>query len=143
MQLPLDAVGTSEAQARPGQAERMLVELFRDLDPFVSVRVGLVEHAALGEGARQAFTGLHRGKDQEAEPLAGPLALERLHQSPTGVFGPAIVAREVTRLEQVVMGCDLERQVPEGLANGSDPLRERARVGDVAARGQAGATHVG
>ena len=108
-QLPLDAVDTPEAQAPPGQAERMLVEFFRDLNRFVSVRVGLVEHTALSEGARRAFTGLHCGKGQEAEPLTGPLALERLHQSPTDVFGPEIIARNMTRIEQVVLGRDLER----------------------------------
>ena len=54
-----------------------MIERFRDPDGFVSVRVSLVEHAALGEGARQVGTGQDSGKTREAEPLTGPLALER------------------------------------------------------------------
>ena len=78
-QLSPDAVEIREAQTREDEAERV-IDGFRDPDGFLSVSVSLVEHAALGKGARQVGTRPHGRKRGEAEPLTDPIALEQLHR---------------------------------------------------------------
>src|SRR4029450_12164188 len=80
-----------EVETSHDDAERV-IERFGDPDRFLSVSVSLVEHAAFGEGARQLGTRPDGGRRQEAKPLTGRLAVQRLHQSPANTFGPAIVA---------------------------------------------------
>ena len=89
-QVPPEAVDIRQCQTRQDEAVRV-IERFGDLDGFLSMSVSLVEHAALGEGARQIAMGQHGGKHRDAKPFAGPIGLERLHQPPTVVFGTAIV----------------------------------------------------
>ena len=97
-----------------------MIERFGQPDRFVSVGVALVEQPPFGEGERQPGTAHHGGKHREAEPLTGRIALEQLHQSPTEVFGPSIVARDVARRNKVVLGYDLERHIAERLGDGLD-----------------------
>src|SRR5262249_22444642 len=133
-ELSFNAIDIAKAQIGPGEAERMVVQPFGHPERVVRLCAGLVELTALSEGARQALPGLHSGKEEEAKPLPGPLAIERLDLPPTDVFGRAIVARDVARVDQVVLGGGLEQNIAERLANGLGPLRQRAHLGGVGAR---------
>src|SRR2546425_5626387 len=75
------------------------------------------------------------GRRQEAEPLTGPVVVERLHQFAGEMFGPAIVGREVGGGGKVELSRDLEWNIAETLGDGPDRLRRREaiaeRLGDV------------
>jgi hypothetical protein len=86
----------------------------------------------------------HDGREhQEAEPLMGRLAVERLHQFPADMFRAAIVAREVRGGGKEALSCDLERNIAETLGDGLDALRERAHLCYVTARVHVMAGHIG
>ena len=69
--------------------------------------------------------------------------MERLHQCPADVFGPAIVARDVAQPDKVVPGCDLERNIVERRADGLDLLSERAHIACTTASVQVMTAHIG
>ena len=112
-------------------------------DSLLSVSVSLVEHTAFGEGAREVGLSHDCGEHYEAEPLTGRLVVYHVHQFPAGMFGPAIVAREIERSGEVILSRDLERGVAETLCDRLNPFRRSAHLRDVTARVHVMAAHIG
>jgi len=72
-----------------------MVERFGNPNGFVSVSLSLLEHAALGERARQEGARQHGRKEGEAEPLPMPIALDERQHSPATGFGPFMIAGDI------------------------------------------------
>src|ERR1700680_1866565 len=101
-----------EPQTREDDAVRV-IDRFGNPDRLLSVCFSLVEYSSLGKSACQIGARQNSRKRCKTEPLTGPLAFQRLDQSSADLFGPAIVPREVTRQDHVVLGRNLLRNVPE------------------------------
>ena len=141
-QLPLNALEVREFETSPGDTHGVIEPLGYP-DSLLSVSVSLVEHTAFGEGAREVGLSHDCGEHYEAEPLTGRLVVYHVHQFPAGMFGPAIVAREIERSGKVILSRDLERGVAETLCDGLNPFRRGAHLRDVTARVHVMAAHIG
>ena len=69
-----------------------MIERVGHPDQLPRVNLSLIEEAAFGERARQVRTRRDGRRHQEAEPLTGRLAVERLHDLTADIFGRAVVA---------------------------------------------------
>jgi len=69
-----------------------MVERFGNPNGFVSVSLSLLEHAALGERARQEGARQHGRKEGEAEPLPMPIAMDERQHAPAAGFGSFMIA---------------------------------------------------
>ena len=76
-------------------------------------------------------------------PLTGRVVVYHVHKFPAGMFGPAIVAREIECSGKVILSRDPERGVAETLCDGLNPFRGGTHLRDVTTRVQVMAAHIG
>ena len=119
-----------------------MIEAFSEPDSLLSMVVSLVENSEFGKGPRQEGARHHRRVRNEAKPIAGQIAGQRVHQCPAEAFGSAIVARENVLPDVVVPAGNLEREIAKRRADGLYLVSERAHVARATTRVQVKAAHV-